>query len=289
MRATDAADGGGDGGGDAHLEPTPTGQVRLIATDLDGTLLGFDEHVSPRNRAAIAAAHERGIRVVAATGRGWRSTHEVLDGVGIDIAVCSNGAEIYDLARRSSLHRFVIDADLVPDVLGVLEQVAPERGIAWEHPEGFGLDRAYDAMFPYVRQHYEVPVRDAPDPGVDVLKFLVGHPTVPVDELLVALRAVLPEGITSATSGGSLVELTGAEVHKAAALGVLCAEWAIHPADVVALGDNGNDVQMLAWAGRGIAMANAVPEAVAVADERTGFHHEDGFADVVEAIVGSAR
>jgi hydroxymethylpyrimidine pyrophosphatase-like HAD family hydrolase len=118
-----------------------------------------------------------------------------------------------------------------------------------------------------------------------VLKLLVRHPVFEEVTTLQVLQPVVPDGIELTSSGYGLVEVTGEGVHKAHALGVLCDRLGIEAAEVVALGDNRNDVEMLRWAGRGVAMGNALPAAVAAADARTAHHMDDGVAIVIEEVL----
>jgi hypothetical protein len=122
-----------------------------------------------------------------------------------------------------------------------------------------------------------------------MLKLLVRHPRLDEEALLELLEPTIPEDVLATYSGIDTVEITGAGVHKAAALAVVCRRSGIDASQVVALGDNRNDSEMLRWAGRGVAMGNAVPAAIEAADEQTEHHMDDGVAIVIEGVLASAR
>lgn len=263
--------------------------VRLIASDLDGTLLRSDGSISARTRAAISAATAAGIRVVAATGRGWRSATPLLaPAPEISTAVLSNGSLVRHLHRGEDLHVFPIEGTALDKVGAVLDEVVPEAGRFWETAVDYGFDEIYAALRAELRPELEVDGK-APSrlPGDStVIKLLVRHPRLGPEALLDLVGPRLPAEVTAAFSGGpNLIEITGDGVHKAGALAVLCDGFGISASEVVAVGDNHNDTEMLRWAGVGVAMANAGPEAAAASDLRTAHHMEDGVAEVIEAVL----
>ena len=101
--------------------------------------------------------------------------------------------------------------------------------------------------------------------------------------------ALVTKSHLSLVDGIDTVEITGDGVHKAAALAVVCARLGIDRSEVVALGDNRNDTEMLRWAGRGVAMGNAAPAVVAEADEQGAHHMDDGVALVIEDVLAGIR
>lgn len=265
--------------------------VRLIASDLDGTLLRTDHTISDRTRKAIAAADEAGITVVAATGRGWRSATKLLAAVPeVRVAVCSNGALIRDVAGEATTDVFPIAADAAASVVEAARHVLPGAGLAWELATGtFGFDATWDEMRPAgtAWRPEGIAERPAADDG-DIIKVLVRHPQLGEDALLQVLQPVVPDGVALTSSGYGLAEVTAQGVHKAHALSVLCDRLGITAAEVVTLGDNRNDVEMLRWAGRGVAVGNALPAAVAAAAEQTVDHMDDGVAVVIEDVLAAS-
>lgn len=267
------------------------GAVRLIATDMDGTLLRADGTISARTLAAIRDAHEAGIIVMAATGRGWRSAVPLLaPAPQITTAVCSNGALVRDIAGEANTDVFAFPADTAEALVDVVVSTVPDAGLAWELVSGgFGFDPVYAEMRPDVAEHYPEHAGARPPTGDDMLKLLVRHPQLDEAALLSVLEPVVPDDVLATYSGIDTVEITGDGVHKAAALAVVCERLGIAAREVVALGDNRNDTQMLRWAGRGVAMGNAVPAAVVDADEQTAHHMDDGVAIVIEDVLAGIR
>ena len=272
------------------------GGVRLIATDMDGTLLRSDQTISRRTLAAIRAADDAGIVVMAATGRGWRSAVPLLEvAPQITTAVCSNGALVRDLAGQTNTDVFAFPAATVRPLVESVVSTVPDAGLAWELAAGdFGFDEVYAQLRPDVADDHpdhvsERPPVDDDAPATDMLKLLVRHPQMDEAALLAVLEPVVPPDVLATYSGIDTVEITGAGVHKASALAVVCERLGIAPSEVVAIGDNRNDTEMLRWAGRGVAMGNALPAVVAVADDQTGHHMDDGVAEVIEGVVAGAR
>lgn len=264
-----------------------TGSVRLVATDMDGTLLRSDQTISRRTLEAIRGAHDAGITVMAATGRGWRSAVPLLaPATAITAAVCSNGALVRDIPGEANTDVFAFPPETVAPLVDVVVATVPDAGLAWELANGdFGFDRVYASMRPDVAEHYPDHVGERPPQGEEMLKLLVRHPAMDEASLLAVLEPVVPPDVLATYSGIDTVEITGDGVHKAAALAVVCARLGIDRSEVVALGDNRNDTEMLRWAGRGVAMGNAAPAVVAEADEQTAHHMDDGVALVIEDVL----
>lgn len=263
------------------------GGVRLVATDMDGTLLRVDHTISERTRAAIRDATEAGVVVVAATGRGWRSAVPLLAQTPeVHTAVCSNGALIRDISGEADTDVFAFPAEHIHPLLEAVCSRVPDAGLAWELSSGgFGFDEVYAQMRPEVAEHYPDHIGARPPEDDDMLKLLVRHPQMDEVQLLAVLEPVMPAEVLATYSGIDTVEITGAGVHKASALAVLCQRLGIAAAEVMAIGDNRNDVEMLRWAGRGVAMGNAMPAAVEAADEQTADHMDDGVALVIESVL----
>jgi Cof subfamily protein (haloacid dehalogenase superfamily) len=261
-------------------------RVRLVASDLDGTLLGTGGAVSPRTRRAIGAVTAAGIHVVAATGRSQWTAAPLLEAVdGVALIVCSNGASLYDLRRRVSLAEHPIDDAVVDAILTGLATRFPGCFYGWET----SADLHYDAGFVDYRPALDRP----PSPPLvagsrraPIRKLMIAHPEVQHYALLDALTPLLPPGCLASTSGAPFVEVTGDGVHKAFGVQQVCERLGVHPEEVVAFGDNHNDLAMLQWAGRGIAMGNAQQVVLDAVAEVTAGHLDDGVAIVLETLVG---
>ncbi|MEU1404220.1 HAD hydrolase family protein [Streptomyces sp. NPDC005728] len=268
---------------------------RLIATDLDGTLLRDDKSVSPRTVAALAAAESAGIEVFFVTGRPARWMDVVSDHVhGHGLAICGNGAAVVDLHGGPGAHRFVKVRELARenalDAVRLLRGAAPGTVFAVEQTYGFHQEPGYPKL------HMEIPdnllpaedllAADGPDADQPVLKILAYHPDLDPDAFLALARLSVGERATvTRSSPSALLELSGPGVSKASTLALCCAERGISPEEVVAFGDMPNDVEMLTWAGQSYAMGNAHPDVVAAASGRTVANNEDGVAVVIERMI----
>lgn len=255
----------------------------MVVSDVDGTLLDAHGAVSARNVAALERAAAAGSRVVIATGRPVYNLTPVLDAGFTGIAVCMNGAVVYDIAAARVLSATVLEptamrsfvADV--DALGWGFTVAAERST--NAVRDFWAEESYAHPWDDVRYQRATRREILSEPAV---KLLLRYERPP-EGMLDAVRR-LAAGRVSATdsSGSGLLEVAAAGVNKGATLAGLATGWGIDASDVVAFGDMPNDVDMLAWAGMSVAMANGHPEVLAAASEVGPHHAEDGVAQVLE-------
>lgn len=261
----------------------------LVASDIDGTLLRSDGTVSERTRSALAGAEDAGALVVLVTGRPPRWMAPVAEEVGhTGIAICANGAVLWDLARGEVVRENPIDPATAGDVVRRLRDALPDLVFAVERGTSFGHEPGY-------RTRASVPddvlVAHADElVAAPVAKLLARHEAMGPDELLAAAAEVVGDlaTLTHASTGG-LLEISAAGVSKAVALEELAAEHGLGAGDAVAFGDMPNDLTMLAWAGHGVAVANAHRHVLAAADEVTASNDEDGVAAVVERLTAERR
>jgi hypothetical protein len=258
--------------------------VRLVACDLDGTLLLPDTTVSARSLAAIGRLRRAGIVFLVVTGRPPRSVRRIAARAGLGgLAICANGALVYDLDADEVLTSTplapVVGRRLVRELREVLPGVVfaseDERGFrresAWVGP---GLDAAGETV-------HDDPVDLVAEP---VAKLMVRHPEIAQAELLARVRELASDRAVVTYSGTSLVEVSAAGVTKAYALDWVCRRLGIPAGAVMAFGDMPNDLPMLAWAGHSVAVANAQPEVRRLADEVTVSNLDDGVALVLERL-----
>ncbi|MEV0115158.1 Cof-type HAD-IIB family hydrolase [Streptomyces sp. NPDC050844] len=277
----------------ASVPHRPT--ARLIATDLDGTLLRDDKSVSDRTVAALAAAEEAGIEVFFVTGRPARWMDVVSDHVhGHGLAICGNGAAVVDLHGGAGSHRFVKLRELrredALDVVHVLRDAAPGTSFAVERTGGLHHEPTYPPLHlepgESVAPAEKLLAEDSDAADQPVLKVLAYHPELAPDEFLTVARAAVDGRVEiTRSSPSALLEISGSGVSKASTLELCCAERGITPAEVVAFGDMPNDIEMLSWAGTSYAMGNAHPDVIAAASGRTVANNEDGVAVVIEQIL----
>ncbi|QES52446.1 hydrolase [Streptomyces venezuelae] len=270
--------------------------TRLIATDLDGTLLRDDKSVSERTVAALAAAEEAGIEVFFVTGRPARWMDVVSDHVhGHGLAICANGAAVVDLhddGRIIEVRGLARSAALA--VVRALREAAPGTSFAVELTTGIHYEPHYPPFFQDPGATVAVAEKLLhEEPGAHaapVLKLLAHHPELSPDEFLVLARSAAGEyGSITRSSPTALLEVSGPGVSKASTLAMCCAERGISADEVVAFGDMPNDVEMLSWAGTSYAMGNAHPDVIAAASGRTVANNEDGVAVIIEHILADRR
>ena len=266
--------------------------VRLVATDLDGTLLRDDGSISPRVVAALGRVQAAGIVVVLVTARNWRSVGLLASTAGVShdggLAICSNGAVVYDLARQVVRRARPADVAVVRSFVERCRAEVADACFAWETARGAYRTPAYHAIavdHGFHRVYLDaIEIVDELDDGHEVTKLLVRSASLPADELLERLLPLAGE-LSLTVSGGPFVEVMSAGVTKALALAELCDELGVTASAVVAVGDQPNDLPMLTWAGRGVCMANAHPAVLAAPGlERTASNADDGLALVLEGI-----
>ncbi|MBD0745819.1 Cof-type HAD-IIB family hydrolase [Streptomyces sp. CBMA152] len=270
---------------------------RLIATDLDGTLLRDDKTVSDRTIAALAAAEKAGIEVFFVTGRPARWMDVVSAHVhGHGLAICGNGAAVVDLHGGPGEHRFVkvrpLERAAAREVVEILRAAAPGTSFAIEQTGGIHHEPAYPPMFmadaTSIGPAEKLLAEDAYAADDLILKVLANHPELAPDDFLTLARtAVGPRAEITRSSPTALLEISGPGVSKASTLELCCVERGITPAEVVAFGDMPNDVEMLTWAGTSYAMGNAHPDVLAAASGHTVANNDDGVAVVIERILDS--
>ncbi|MGP3637045.1 HAD hydrolase family protein [Streptomyces sp. 24-1644] len=268
--------------------------TRLIATDLDGTLLRDDKTLSDRTVAALAAAEEAGIEVFFVTGRPARWMNVVSDHVhGHGMAICANGAAVVDLrAEGTPLMVRPLERDAALAAVRTLREAAPGTSFAVEFTTGIHYEPAYPPFHldpgATVAVAEKLLQAESPGSGAPVLKLLAHHAELAPDEFLALARSAAGDLASfTRSSPTALLEVSGPGVSKASTLALCCAERGIGQAEVVAFGDMPNDVEMLNWAGASYAMGNAHPDAVAAASSRTVTNNEDGVAIVIERILAA--
>ena len=261
--------------------------VRLIATDLDGTLLRSDHETdSVPTRRALGAARDAGITIVLVSARGPVGVGKVADLIGCEgHAICSNGALVVDLVSREVVRHRPLAADVAAQIVRALRARLPDVCFAAEIEGVFALEPAFEGAW-----DWEPPAgtryADALElVAVPVTKLIARDVTCSVAELAAAAREVAGDAAVPAVAGEWVVEISAAGVNKAAALQELAADLGVESADVVAFGDYLNDLPMLEWAGRSIAPANAHPEVLARVDEVTLSNDDDGVALAIERLL----
>lgn len=280
-----AAPGGtADGDGDGERPRGLSG--RLLAFDVDGTIMGTDGKLADRTADAIDAAVAAGAICTLATGRDWSGVHRILDRVaGLSHALCVNGIEVFErdgselysveIAVEAAIEAVEILRLTLPDIAigaGLAGELVGEPGILALMDEGIGEFTLVDDVLTALR------------PGVRDL--VLWHPTLSenLDRFhVVCSEALHIEGVDVAFTGMPMIEIVPEGCGKDTGLAWLADHLGVPRADVVAFGDGLNDLAMLRWAGHGVAMGQAEPEVHAVADEVTATNDDHGVAAWLEA------
>jgi Cof subfamily protein (haloacid dehalogenase superfamily) len=274
---------------------------RLVASDLDGTLLTSSGEVSARTRAAIDAYRAAGIPVVGVTGRGPRlldSVRAALGGTGI--AVLAQGGYVVDLDRTEVLRTVGMSRDDATAVIAAIEEVSGELIVAVEDAaeqaealRPLRVQHGFD--WPYPEPAHLLPRHEVLPVGA-VLKVFLRSSRLGEDELLELARGVVDPTVAELTHAGlGFIEVLPPGVTKATGLAVALEHHRVGFGDVLVFGDMPNDLPMIeavtAAGGRSVAMANAHPQVLAAAADRTSGSDADGVARYLEAVLalGSDR
>ncbi|AKU17431.1 HAD hydrolase family protein [Luteipulveratus mongoliensis] len=261
---------------------------RVIASDLDGTLLDPSGVVSARTRAALQAVTLLGVETVFVTARPPRWLDALAADVGgHGIVLCGNGAFVYDVHSRRVQHTLGFDRTIMAELLLDLRKALPGIGFAAECADGSHAERAYPEYLPDCKPA-DLLVDTMEDLPADITvgKLLGRHPSMDEQAFLEAVAEVVGERAVIAFSGAEgLAEISPLGVSKAIALERWCAERGFGPDDVWAFGDMPNDLPMLGWAGTSYAVANAHPDVLAAASRQCASNADDGVAQVLETLV----
>ncbi|MDV5147048.1 HAD family hydrolase [Streptomyces sp. SBC-4] len=268
------------------MSPFP---YRLVATDLDGTLLRADESVSGRTRDALAAVTEAGAAHIVVTGRAVPWTRHILDDLGYEgIAVCGQGAQVYHAGEHRLLTSLTLDRQLaglalskIEAEIGPLALAASRDGLEGEVLMGPGY-QVQEGPLPYVP--YEDPAELWAAP---LTKLYIQHPELSDDELTRIARETVGGLVDVVMAGPGIVEILPLGLSKATGLSLAARRLGVKAAETIAFGDMPNDIPMFAWAAHGVAMGNAHEELRAVADEVTSSNEEDGIAVVLERLLSA--
>ncbi|WP_346011772.1 HAD family hydrolase [Streptomyces sp. SID3343] len=266
---------------------TITNRPRLVATDLDGTIVRDDGSISERTLAALELVESSGAEVVFVTGRPPRWMRQVAKVTGHHgLAICGNGAVVYDLRAERLVGTHPMDVTAARKVVRLLREAVPDVTFAVETETGFMHEPGYPVLPRDVSIVHAVgPVEDLLNGPV--LKLLARHETLDPDAFLALARdraGAYAEFTHS--SAIALVEISALGISKASTLAWFCTQRGIRTEDVVAFGDMPNDLPLLAWAGQAYAVANAHPDVLAAVERHTASNQDDGVAQVIEKLFG---
>ena len=260
---------------------------KMVCLDVDGTIVDFDGHMYPEVRTAILNVMDAGHHVLIATGRAFHATLPIIRDIGLHsgYSVCSNGGvslrldpaldEGFEIVARSTFDP--------SSVLDSLRDRIPTAKFAIEDVEGRYLSTERFQDFSFGVRAAGVTFEELQDTtAVRLVVFSQGSST---REFASAIESLGLQGITYSVGYNAWLDVAGAGVTKASGLEALRQILHVDQADTVAIGDGFNDVEMLQWAGRGVAMGQAPREVKQVADEITGTVHDGGLATLLRTLV----
>ena len=269
--------------------------IKLVATDLDGTLLRSDGTVSERSRAALRKAADAGLVVAFVTGRPPRWLDPLVAETGhVGVAVGANGAVLYDMATATLLTVHLLDRNLMVEIAHSIRREFDDVHFAIEFRDGFAAEPGYVHDWE-INPPYDRNGRPIAPPLIGDLDGILAEPAV---KLLAKDREVDPDAFLAAatvivgdratithSSSFGLLEISAPGVTKATGLAELADRHGVAPHEVLAVGDMPNDLPMLQWAGTSYAVANAHPAVIEVADDVLGSNDEDAVAALIEDLL----
>ncbi len=272
-------------------------RIRMVVSDLDGTLLSGPRHISERTRRALAEVRDMGVHVILASARPPRSIRRYHEALALSAPViASNGALLWDLHAGIPVARIAME----PDLAWEITQLGRSLGtiVNLESDDEWFTDSINERILENIRL-FAVP----PPDGVGVLDEMLERGE-PVDKIFLDLRDLAHEEAETARTAVTravgqrvnltetvpgLLDMVAAGATKAAMAQRLSRSLGVKAEEVLALGDHDNDVSLLRWAGVGVAMGNATPAAKAAADTITSSNLRDGVAEALQHWVLEGR
>jgi hydroxymethylpyrimidine pyrophosphatase-like HAD family hydrolase len=259
---------------------------RLVATDLDGTLLDDQGRLTDRSEQVLLRLQRLGVRVVIVTARPLRWMDELWArvGGGRGVGIVSNGAITYDIGSRQVLDLHGIPAEVGLPMVEAIREAAPGTAFALECLGGYRREPAYvdlDPTPPDMRVGDLAVLWDEP-----AAKVLAQHLTLDPDDFRARVIDAVGASATPTWTTDRLMEISAVGVTKGGALAALCERWGIGADEVVAFGDMPNDIPMLTWAGTSYAVANGHETVLAAADHVAPRNSEDGVAVTLTGLYG---
>jgi Cof subfamily protein (haloacid dehalogenase superfamily) len=261
-------------------------EVKLIAFDLDGTLLTSDKIITERSEKVIKALSRAGIIMVPCTGRPPRNTKTYVEQLGLETAFVFNGAGLYHRPSDTTTYRHCMSKATALQIIKQMREAIPGVIAGTETSHGWYLDAGYfewRKTQPYLPQLEPTGIGDICNVVDDTtVKIYFRKPGMTARAMSLALTGIDTYFTWSSTE---LLEVMAHGVNKREALTHICTELGISWQEVITFGDEHNDQGMLMWAGLGVAMFNAKREAEEAADFTTKSNDEDGVAAVLEQVL----
>ncbi len=263
--------------------------IRLIATDIDGTMLNPKGTLSPNVRAALHEAVAEGIHVVPTTGRPLVITREIIAALNLDeYWIFANGAITWHAGRAETVRGYWMEPEKIRLMIAAIREQLPDAGFAVEFENEAIFERGFEKLVP-IGPGLHMVDDVASTVSARVQKVLVFDHTRTLDELFQKTSEAVGHEAVPSYSGISFIEVAADLVTKGMAVQELSEDLGIDQSEVASFGDNHNDVSMLAWAGRGYAMGNATVDAKDAADFVIGTNGQDALATQVRALIAEHK
>lgn len=271
-------------------------KIKLVAMDLDNTLLDSDKQISKHTEEVLKEAIRQGVYIVPATGRIFKAIPEFLRNIpGVRYALCCNGATVYDQKEDKIIYTNHLSKETVFSLFDILEKHHCTHDI-YQNGQGYMERRYYDHLSEYgVSGHAFKLVRDTRLPVEDLRKHIEEHPLGiekiniffdDLEEREVARQELIEKNIASVSSSlWNNIELNQFGCDKGDGLSHLAEQIGLSMDEVMACGDAGNDTMMIKAAGIGVVMENGQPDLKEIADFVTKTNDEDGVAYAIEKLV----
>ncbi|MHC1480345.1 sugar-phosphatase [Frateuria aurantia] len=266
--------------------------IKLIAIDMDGTLLNPAHEITPRVRASVIAARERGIRIVLATGRPYTGVRPYLHELGLDegehFCITSNGSVV----QQAATGEIWVESTLSHAEFVRFEGLAAQLGVhSHAISQGLMITTNRDVSAHTVKDAYmtHTPLRirqlDELPPATRYQKLMwVGEPAR-LDAAIARIPPGALDGYTAVKSADDYFEILSKDAGKGPALKRLSERLGVEPAEIMAIGDHENDLSMFRFVGTAVAMGNAIDAVKAVARHVTRSNTHDGVAHAIESYV----
>ncbi|WP_304341135.1 HAD family hydrolase [Metaclostridioides mangenotii] len=263
-------------------------QYKLIVTDMDGTLLNREQEMTPKNREAIDFALENGVSVALASGRMYDSAKQHIEYLNMDIPIIACNGSLIKLSNGTLIYSNKIDTELCLKAVEVLEKYNVYYQCQHEDllfcKESDNKDSIYYKINEFMKTQTKVVIEDDLKDSIlnnDILKFTI------IEENNISILPVIKEelekieGLKITSSWENNIEIMSEGVDKGQAIKMLCEHLNIDRSEIMAFGDNYNDIEMLEYAGLGVAMGNSNDDIKESADYVTDTNEESGFANAI--------
>lgn len=259
--------------------------IRLLAIDVDGTLLRDDHQLSQRTLQAIFRAQREGLKIVLATGRGPRSCDPIIDQLGImDPVITHNGAVVYHPLRNTAEKEVGFKAGELKEVV----EYCRMRDLHFDASTAFHIyvEEVKEAVLPVYERFFAQPitVEDVGQIGETIVKLTLTEDPERLDQVMPDLLRRFPH-FSIIRSGATFIDVMHPKATKAQGLKYIMDKLNLTPREVMAFGNYYNDLEMLQLAGTGVAMENAPEEVKKKADLVAKSNNEDGVAQVIERLL----